>query len=91
MIVMEPEIISGRPLIQYPCRWEYKIIGRDEILMRSAIAEIMADRDHELSFSRSSSGEAYCSLLLALTVDSEDLRNEIFAALQQHEHVRMVL
>ena len=33
--------------------------------MRSAIAEIMADRDHELSFSRSSSGDAYCSLLLA--------------------------
>ena len=27
MAVMEPEIISGRPLIQYPCRWEYKVIG----------------------------------------------------------------
>ncbi len=91
MTSMEPDIITGRPLIQYPCRWEYKAIGWDEVLVRSAIAEIMADVDYELSFSRNSSGGSYCSLLLAVTVESEDQRNAIFAALQQHEHIRMVL
>ena len=46
--------------------------------MRAAIAEIMADRQHELSFSRNSSGGTYCSLLLAVTVESEEHRNAIF-------------
>lgn len=91
MGAMEREIIGGRPVIEYPCRWEYKAIGWDEVLMRAAIAEIMADREHELSFSRSSSAGTYCSLLLSVTVDSEEHRNAIFGALRQHRHIRMVL
>jgi uncharacterized protein len=88
---MEPDLISGRPAVEYPCRWEYKAIGWDEDLMRAAIAEIVADREHELSFSRNSRGGRYCSLLLVVTVESEDHRNAIFAALQQHRDIRMVL
>jgi uncharacterized protein len=88
---MEPSFLEGRPLIEYPCSWEYKAIGWDEDSMRSAIAEIMADRAHDLSFSRSSSAGRYCSLLLVVTVDSEDHRDSIFKALQEHRHIRMVL
>jgi hypothetical protein len=88
---MEPDIVTGRPLIEYPCRWEYKAIGLDEFLMRAAIAEIMADLQHELSFSRNSSGGRYCSMLLVVTVESEDHRNSIFTALQKHRDIRMVL
>jgi putative lipoic acid-binding regulatory protein len=88
---MEPNIAKDRPIIEYPCPWEYKAIGWDEDLMREAIAEIMADRSHDLSFSRASSSGRYCSLLLVVTVESEDHRNAIFTALQEHRHIRMVL
>ena len=88
---MEPNFIEGRPLIQYPCQWEYKAIGWDEDSMREAIAEIMADVEHDVHFSRASRGGRYCSLLLLVTVESEDHRNAIFQALQEHRHIRMVL
>jgi putative lipoic acid-binding regulatory protein len=88
---MEPDIIAGRPVVEYPCRWEYKTIGLDEVLMRAAIAEIMADLEHELSYSRNSRAGRYCSLLLAVTVESEDHRNAIFTALKRHRDIRLVL
>jgi uncharacterized protein len=88
---MEPNFTEGRPFIEYPCSWEYKAIGWDEALMREAIAEIMADRSHELSFSRTSRSGNYCSLLLVVMVDNEEHRNAIFQALQGHRHIRMVI
>ncbi len=85
------EFLEGRPIIDYPCEWEYKAIGWDEDSMREAIVEIMADREHEVSFSRTSRTGRYSSLLLVVTVESEDQRNAIFRALQEHRHIRMVL
>jgi putative lipoic acid-binding regulatory protein len=88
---MEPIFSEGRPFIEYPCPWEYKAIGWDENSMREAITEILADRQHDLSFSRASSSGRYCSLLLVVTVDNEEHRNSIFQALKEHRHIRMVL
>ncbi len=88
---MEPDSAAGRPVIEYPCLWEYKAIGWDETSMREAIAEIMADRQHEVSFSRTSGAGRSCSLLVVVTVENEDHRNAIFTALQKHRHIRMVL
>jgi putative lipoic acid-binding regulatory protein len=88
---MEPDTPVNRPLIEYPCRWEYKTIGMDEALMRAAVAEVMADLEHELSFSRASGGGKYSSLLIVVDVENEDHRNSIFNALQQHRDIRMVL
>ena len=88
---MDANFVEGRPVIEYPCRWEYKAIGWDEVAMRAAIIEIMADREHDVSFSRASRTGRYCSLLLVVMVESEDHRNAIFKALQEHRHIRMVL
>jgi putative lipoic acid-binding regulatory protein len=88
---VEPSYFDRRPVIEYPCPWEYKAIGWDETAMREAITEIMADRQHDLSFSRTSGAGRYCSMLLVVTVESEDHRNAIYRALQEHRHIRMVL
>ncbi len=88
---MDANFFAGRPIIEYPCPWEYKAIGWDEDSMREAIVEIMADRQHDVSFSRTSRTGRYCSLLLVVVVESEDHRNAIFRALQSHRHIRMVL
>ncbi len=88
---MDADFAEARPIIEYPCPWEYKAIGWDENSMREAIAEIMADCEHEVSFSRTSSSGRYCSLLLVVTVESEDHRNEIFKALHEHRDICKVL
>ena len=88
---VDQNFVEGRPVIEYPCPWEYKAIGWEEAAMREAIVEIMADREHDVSFSRTSSSGRYCSLLLVVTVESEDHRDTIFRALQAHRHIRMVL
>ena len=45
---------DNKPEIQYPCLWEYKVIGEDEFAMRQAIAELLSELDYEVTFSRSS-------------------------------------
>jgi putative lipoic acid-binding regulatory protein len=79
--------------IVYPCRWEYKTIGRSEAQVREAVGQIMAaeQADYALEFSNSSRGGKYCSLVLAVPVQDEAHRNRIFAALTAHEHILMVL
>lgn len=90
---MDPrfENLEGKPLIVYPCQWQFKTIGLSEQLMREAIVEIVADTEHTLSFSNTSRGGKYCSLLLSVTVSSEKHRNDLFVALQNHRHIVMVL
>jgi putative lipoic acid-binding regulatory protein len=80
-----------RPEIAYPCRWEYKAIGSDREMMETAILEIVEDLDYTLDFSNASRTGKYCSLLLVVTVDSEEHRNSIFQALRAHPDIRMVL
>jgi putative lipoic acid-binding regulatory protein len=82
-----------RAEIEYPCRWEYKAIGRSETHVREAVGQVMAAEqlDYALEFSNSSRGGKYCSLVLAVLVQDESHRNRIFAALTAHEHIVMVL
>jgi putative lipoic acid-binding regulatory protein len=82
---------DARPEIVYPCRWEYKTIGPDRELMEAAVTKIVADLDYTLDFSNHSRTGKYCSLVLVVTVDSEEHRNSIFQALRSHRHIRMVL
>ncbi len=91
MSVERPE--RRRPEIEYPCRWEYKAIGRDEAEVRAAVGQVMAAEELEfaLELSNSSRGGKYCSLVLAVPVKDEAHRNRIFAALTAHEHIVMVL
>ncbi|MHC5018595.1 MAG: HP0495 family protein [Planctomycetota bacterium] len=79
------------PLIEYPRRWSYKVIGRVEGEMREAIAGVVAGRDHTLEYSRASAKGNFVSLLLELVVENEGDRNAIFAALTEHAAVVMVI
>jgi uncharacterized protein len=79
--------------IEYPCRWEYKTIGRSEDQMRGAVGAIMAgeELEYSLALSNTSRQGKYCSLQIAVTVADEDQRNRIFAALSAHGDILIVL
>jgi putative lipoic acid-binding regulatory protein len=80
-----------KPLITYPCRWDYKIIGADAQRLRGVVALIMKDIEHTVADSNRSPGGKYCSVALTVMVRDEAHRDQIFMALRDHEDVIMVL
>ncbi|MCB1184038.1 DUF493 domain-containing protein [bacterium] len=88
-----------RPDIEYPCPWDFKVIGTCEESLRGAVRDCLAaslngdfgDREFELGLSRTSSGGKYVSLCLNLMVMDEPERNAIFASLAGHPEIRMVI
>lgn len=77
--------------IEYPCRWKYKVIGSDQALMRSAIAEIVREQEYTITISRSSKGGKYHSLNLQMNIDNDEVRVEIYEALRKHPTIKFVL
>lgn len=88
MKIFDPD---KKPDISYPCRWEYKLIGYNESLLRSAIDSIMQQRGCLVSFSNRSRSGKYVSLSVELRVEDEKTRLELFDRFQHHPDVMMVL
>lgn len=81
----------NRPKIDYPCEWEYLIIGVNEELLKSAATEILNGRKYEISVSKTSKTGKYISLAIKTPVENEATRNNIYAALSKHAAVTKVL
>jgi len=86
---------TKKPKIDYPCKWDYKVIGELEDQIRAAVAECLAtnvaEREYSLEVSRSSGGGKYISLNLSLFVSDEKERNTIFSSLAEHSAIMMVM
>jgi len=82
---------SKKPNIEYPCDWEYKVIGTDVDEMIKAIELITEGMDYKVSPSNVSSKGNYFSLNLTVFVTSEAIRDIIFVKLESNEFVKMVL
>jgi putative lipoic acid-binding regulatory protein len=80
-----------KPIIKYPCKWSYRIIGQDEQLLRNAVLNVVADKKHQLSYANESSGGKYKSLNLEITVQSEKEKLEIFDKIKSNKNVKFVL
>lgn len=77
--------------IDYPCSWVYKVIGRDQEALRSAIAEVMGGCGHAVAPSRSSESGAYHCLNVTMTVENEPFRLDMYERLRRHPSVIMVM
>ena len=89
------EILNDKKLpkleLDYPCSWNYKLIGDEKKAMQKAIHDVILDREHSLTHSKASKTGKYISLNLELVITNEDERNFIFAALKAHQNIKMVL
>lgn len=83
--------IDGRPVVQYPCEWTYKIIGTDTALMRAAVEQVIIPATYVISASKTSSGGRYESLNVDVVVFDEAERDGYFRALKGHGDIRMVM
>lgn len=88
---MIDEVDKTRPDIQYPCRWTYTLIGRDEAAMRSGVSGILGDVEHVIRVSKRSAGGRYTSLVLEVTVADEPARIRLYESLSAHAAVLVLL
>ena len=87
---MTVEKDKSEAVIEYPCLWPYKVIGRDEGKVRQAIIALTGD-DVAVSRSNTSSGGKYLSLSFEIMVLNEEERNAIYLALKKHPDIMIVL
>lgn len=84
-------LTEQKPEIDYPCLWQYKVIGNDKDKILAAISSVIGNKEHTICESRKSSTGKYLSVNLELQVLSEDMRNHIFMELQRHPSLRMII
>jgi putative lipoic acid-binding regulatory protein len=89
--MLENSEFEQRPNIEYPCEWEYKIIGEniDEIL--SAIEAASLGLEYTVSPSNMSRNGKYYSLNLKLIVPNEVVRDLVYEKLSSSDFVRLVI
>jgi len=80
-----------QPKIDYPCPWEYALIGASEALIRQAILETLGETEHTLTPSHASATGKYVSFHLRVVVQDEPHRNAIFRALHSHRNIKAIL
>lgn len=83
--------IKQKVQIDYPSNWQYKVVTGHEDHTKEAVLDVINERLHTLTHSKSSKGGKYISMNLELLVQNEDDRNFIFEALKAHHLVKMVL
>lgn len=82
---------NRKPEIEYPCRWLYKVIGKDQKLIHDAIIAACSPAPVRISLSHASSQGTYWSFNAELEVKDEPMRLAIYQLLTSHPAVKLVL
>lgn len=83
--------MEGQPLIEYPCSWEYKIIGKNIDELEDAVKTVVGGDEYILQQSHSSATGKYHCLNLQIVVKSHDHRNLLYEALKKRQGIIFVL
>ncbi len=84
-------VIDGRPIVEYPCNWQYKLIGENETKVKEVINELLSHKSIILSKSKVSKQKKYTSFNLDVNVENEEERDRIFQLLKIQNEIVMVL
>lgn len=82
---------TDRPEIEYPCMWQYKVIGKDKDLVEAAIQTICGHLPITVSFSNTSSSGKYHSLNVEIEIIDEKTRDALFVSFKEHQDITMVI
>ncbi len=87
----DPFSCNRKPEIDYPCQWQYKVIGKDPELIKAAIFSSCAPTPVRISHSHSSSRGSYLSFNAEIIVENEAMRLSIYQSLCNHPAIKLVL
>ena len=83
---------TGRKFeLDYPCEWQFKLIGLSEELLANAVIAIITNKSYQLELSKQSAKGKYISMTLAIEVSSENERVGLFDKFKNHGDIKMVL
>lgn len=77
--------------IDYPCQWEYKVIGENQDLIQDALRTSCDPDKPTIAYSHTSSGGKYHSFSAKVQVEDEETRLSIFEKLYKHPAILMVI
>lgn len=77
--------------LQYPCLWQYKLIGSDLKALEQSIYEVVRPEQAVVTVSNKSRSGKYWCLNLEIEVQSQAERDLIYVTLKMHPVIRMVL
>lgn len=80
-----------RPKIDYPCRWQYTIIGENRSDICQAVHHHVKEEPLQLTDSNVSRSGRYISMNLEVTVHSEEERRELYTLLAAYPTIKVVL
>ncbi len=83
--------LPGRPEIEYPCNWVYKVIGTDCSLLKDAIVSASAPLPVKISHSKTSSKGKYHCLNAELEIPDEEVRLKIYEKLKSSPAIKIIL
>jgi len=85
-------VFRGKRLrLDYPCAWQYKVVGEDESALRQAIGGTLKGRSHTVTLSNRSRMGRYVCLNVELVVLNEGDRKDLFEALREIPGVKTIL
>ncbi len=88
---MDHESSDGRPQLEYPCEWGYRVIAGQESHIRLAVHQAFGGHSVRMGEVRRSSGGRWCSVSVDTTVDNNEQRQEFFEKLRRCAGIRLVL
>lgn len=77
-------ILEGKPEIDYPLNWDYKVILLADEDAKALFAKILVNEKYTFKASHASKAGKYESYLLSIYVKDEAHRLGLFALLKQH-------
>ena len=89
--MLSQSLAEHRAEIDYPCVWQYKIIGMDRKAIEAAVAGLLGDSPYSLSISKKSGAGKYLSMNLEVTVINDEQRQALYQALAGHPEIKAVL
>jgi len=77
--------------LEYPCSWKYKVVIRSEHNIKHVIKDVICEREHKLSPSKTSSKGKFESHTIEMIVHSDEDRVGMFELIRSHKIVKMVV
>ena len=77
--------------IDYPCQWQYKLIGRFEELIKDDVKKFLKNKGYKIEVSNKSKKGKFISLNLFVTVQNEQERVKIFNQLSNSQVIMQIL
>ena len=80
-----------KPEIQYPCRWQYRLIGEERTAIVAAVRSMVDISVCVISEGNVSSGGRYLSVNVEMTVNDEVERLRFYQLFAAEPAIRVVL